>query len=70
MKKDILLIIKSIGYRIFGTLATIIISFIFTGSVKISISIGIFEVLSKIILYYVYEKIWQGIMVKINEKNI
>ena len=69
------LVIKSIGYRLFGTLATILISFIFTGNISISLSIGFFEVLSKIILYVVYEKLWEKIIKKIKkvqyrEKNM
>ena len=55
-----LLLVKSIGYRVFATLVTIIISFILTKSVKISISIGLLEVISKIVLYYLYEKIWEN----------
>lgn len=59
LNHDILLLVKSIGYRIFATLVTIIISFVFTKSIKISISIGLLEVISKIVLYFVYEKIWE-----------
>lgn len=65
-----LLLIKSIGYRIFGTLATIIISFIFTGSIKISFSIGFFEVISKILLYFIYDKLWENIILRKNETNM
>lgn len=68
LNHNTLLLIKSIGYRIFGTLATVVISFIFTGSVKISVSIGFFEVISKIILYFVYDKIWEKIVK--NDKNL
>ena len=68
LSHNTLLLIKSIGYRIFGTLATIVISFIFTGSLKISVSIGFFEVISKIILYFVYDKIWEKIVK--NEKDL
>ena len=67
MSHNILLLIKSIGYRIFATLATIIISFIFTKSIKISISIGLLEVISKIVLYFMYEKIWENLN---NDKKI
>lgn len=64
------LLIKSVGYRLFGTLATIIISFIFTGSIKISFSIGLFEVISKILLYFVYDKIWEKFILRKNEENL
>lgn len=54
-------ITKSVLYRLFGTGITILIAFILTGNFPASISIGIIELLSKIILYYVYERIWQKI---------
>lgn len=58
LKEDILLLIKSIIYRMFGTICTMLITFIFTGNIVISTSVGVVELLSKIILYYIYEKIW------------
>ena len=54
-------IIKSICYRLFGTLTTIIIALLFTGSFPASLGIGLLELVSKIILYYIYERIWQNI---------
>jgi hypothetical protein len=46
--------VKACGYRICGTLFTIIIAFIFTGSFPASISIGIVEMVSKILLQIDY----------------
>lgn len=57
-KENLLLLVKSVFYRLWGTITTIIISFLFTGDFKISLGIGAVEAVSKIILYYVYEKIW------------
>ena len=54
-------IVKSCLYRLFGTLVTKIIALIFTGSLPASLSIGIIELISKILLYYVYDRIWQNI---------
>lgn len=59
--KNILLdkvLLKSIIYRIFGTVCTILITFIFTGELIISFSVGAVELISKILLYYVYDKLW------------
>ena len=58
IKTETLLLIKAIGYRFFGTLCTFIISYVFTGSLIISTSIGLCEVFSKIFLYYAYDKLW------------
>ncbi len=65
----ILSLIKGILYRIFGTLCTIIISFVFTGSIKISIGIGMVEIISKILLYYIYERLWLFAMRNIYKKE-
>ncbi len=68
-QSHILSLIKGTLYRLFGTLCTIIISFIFTGNVTISLSIGIVEVISKILLYYFYERIWMFAMKKIFKRT-
>lgn len=54
-------VLKSISYRVFGTLSTMLISFIFTGSVPISLSIGGVEFVSKFFLYYTHERVWEKI---------
>lgn len=51
-------IAKTITWRIVGTLDTMIISWIITGSWKWGIAIGGVEVFSKIFLYYIHERVW------------
>ena len=65
----ILSLLKGVLYRVFGTICTILISFIFTGNIVISLSIGVVEVVSKIILYYLYERIWMFAMTKIYKEE-
>lgn len=57
-KNEFLLLIKSIVYRIFGTICTMLITFIFTGNLIISTSVGVVELFTKILLYYLYDKLW------------
>ena len=45
-------IVKAITYRILGTLQTITIGYIFTGSIVISSSIGIVELCVKPVIYF------------------
>lgn len=54
-------LMKSISWRILGTLDTIIISWILTGTLSVALSIGSIEVFSKFILYYGHERIWNNI---------
>lgn len=51
-------IVKTISWRVLGTLDTIIISYIITGSFVMAASIGSIEVITKIILYYFHERAW------------
>ncbi|WP_108736944.1 DUF2061 domain-containing protein [Flavobacterium kingsejongi] len=50
--------IKAVTWRIVGTIDTMIISYILTGNVKIAVSIGGFEVFSKMFLYFLHERAW------------
>jgi uncharacterized membrane protein len=54
-------IIKSVSWRIVGTIDTMIISYVITGKVAIAVSIGGFEVFTKTILYYFHERLWAHI---------
>jgi len=51
-------ILKTITWRILGTIDTIILSWIITGSWKLGLSIGGVEVITKMILYYLHERAW------------
>ena len=51
-------LLKTISWRIVGTIDTITISYIVTGQIKSALSIGGFEVFSKMVLYYLHERAW------------
>lgn len=51
-------IAKTITWRILGTLDTIIISGLITGSWTAGLAIGGVEVVSKLILYFLHERAW------------
>ena len=51
-------IAKTITWRIIGTLDTMIISWIVTGSWKWGLAIGGIEVFTKMILYFLHERAW------------
>jgi uncharacterized membrane protein len=74
--KPIKSIMKSVSWRIVGTIDTMIISYFITGRVTIAISIGSVEVITKTILYYFHERLWAHIhkiklnlLVKSNERK-
>ena len=51
-------IAKTISWRIIGTLDTIILSGIITGSWKLGMAIGGVEVITKMVLYFLHERAW------------
>ena len=51
-------IIKTISWRIIGTLDTILLSGIITGSWTTGLTIGGVEVFTKMFLYFFHERAW------------
>ena len=54
-------VVKTISWRTVGTLDTMIVSYFITGSLVMAASIGSIEVITKMILYYFHERIWNKI---------
>jgi uncharacterized membrane protein len=54
-------IAKAVSWRITGSADTFVLSFIFTGSVKLAGSIAIAEMATKTLLYYLHERAWSAI---------
>ena len=53
--------LKSVSWRIIGTLDTIIISYVITGKIAFALSIGAIELVTKMILYVVHERLWNKV---------
>lgn len=51
-------IAKTISWRIIGTLDTILLSWIITGNLKVGMAIGGVEVITKMVLYFLHERVW------------
>lgn len=60
-EKPVRSITKSFSWRLIGTIDTILISWIVTGEAKVALSIGSIELLTKMILYFFHERIWNTI---------
>lgn len=58
MEKRVRSLLKTISWRIVATSTTILLVFLFTGSLVISVGVGSLEVLLKIVIYYLHERIW------------
>jgi len=49
---------KTITWRLIGTLDTIVISWIISGNPIIGLKVGFVEVFTKMLLYFLHERIW------------
>jgi len=54
-------IVKTISWRFWATLTTIAIVFLFIGKPEVAISIGLVEVVLKMIIYFFHERAWDKI---------
>lgn len=60
-EKPIRSVVKTISWRIIGTMDTIGISWLLTGEVKTALAIGSVEMVTKMILYFGHERLWNVI---------
>ncbi|MDC6464817.1 DUF2061 domain-containing protein [bacterium] len=51
-------IAKTISWRIIGTLDTILLSWFITGNWKLGLTIGGVEIITKMGLYFLHERVW------------
>ena len=53
--------IKAISWRFWATLTTVVLVYVFTGTIKIALAIGGVEVVLKMVIYFVHERTWDKI---------
>jgi adenylylsulfate kinase len=51
-------IAKAVSWRIIGTLDTMLIGWLISGSLTVGAAIGGMEVITKTFLYYAHERVW------------
>lgn len=60
-------IVKTITFRIIATITTVILVLIFTENLALASIIGVLDLISKLIIYYLHERVWNK--VSWGEKN-
>ena len=60
-EKPLRSVVKSISWRLVGTMDTIIISWVITGKIALALTIGSIELVTKMVLYFFHERIWNTI---------
>jgi uncharacterized membrane protein len=62
---------KTITWRIIGTLDTLLIAWFISDDLSIGVQIGLFELVTKMILYYAHERLWfKSAMTSSNKRHI
>lgn len=51
-------LVKTVTYRILGTLTTIIAAYFIGGSLKVASLLGLGELLLKPVIYFLHERVW------------
>ncbi len=52
-------LVKAISWRFVGSLDTFMLTLLFTGKLKYAVSIATAEAVTKIVLYYLHERVWR-----------
>ena len=52
---------KAVSWRLTGTMDTIVVSFFVTGKLELALSIGLVEIVTKMGLYFLHERLWERI---------
>ena len=60
---------KALSWRVVGTIDTLIISYLITGKLDLALAIGGIELVSKMLLYYFHERVWDKLTNKIHERT-
>jgi len=62
-------ILKTISWRIIGSIDTVILGWLITGNLSFGVKIGATELLTKMLLYYGHERLWQGIKIGLPSRH-
>lgn len=60
-EKPIRSVAKALSWRVIGTLDTLIVSYILTGEMSVAASIASIDFLTKMVLYFFHERIWNSV---------
>ena len=51
-------VVKSVSWRVLGTIDTVFIAWLVTGKTDFALTIGGIEVFTKMILFFIHERLW------------
>lgn len=60
-EKPLRSVLKALSWRIVGTIDTLVVSYILTGEIVLATSIASVDFVTKLVLYFFHERIWNRI---------
>ena len=60
-EKPLRSVLKALSWRLVGTIDTLIVSYVLTGKIGLATSIASVDFLTKLVLYFFHERIWNKI---------
>ena len=60
-EKPLRSVLKALSWRVLGTLDTLLVSHIFLGEIGLATSIASIDFITKLVLYFFHERIWNTI---------
>ena len=62
-------IAKAVSWRLTGSIDTTVLAFLFTSDLRVAAAIGGTEVVTKILLYYAHERLWDRIKLGVRDPH-
>lgn len=60
-EKPIRSVAKALSWRVIGTLDTLVVSYFLTEKITVAVSIASVDFLTKMVLYFFHERLWNSI---------
>ncbi|WP_435415370.1 DUF2061 domain-containing protein [Polaribacter aestuariivivens] len=60
-EKPLRSVVKALSWRVIGTLDTLVVSYFLTGKIVLAASIASVDFLTKLVLYFFHERIWNKV---------
>ena len=60
-EKPLRSVLKALSWRVLGTLDTLLVSYILIGEIALATSIASVDFITKLVLYFFHERIWNKI---------
>ena len=61
IEKNARSIFKAITWRILATIITVALIYLFTKNIALTLSVGAFDIIIKLIVYYLHERAWNRV---------